>query len=70
MFNRKANRRAPFVLSPFSKNKNGTLPENSVMLKTIVTPEFGRAIGDEFKIKTVNTLTGFKFIVEKNHEYN
>lgn len=52
------------------KKKNGTLPENSVMLKTIVTSEFGRAIADDFKVKTVNTLTGFKFIAEKIHEYN
>lgn len=40
------------------------------MLKTIVPSEFGRAIADEFKIKTVNTLTGFKFIMGKFHEYN
>lgn len=52
------------------KKKNGTLPENSVMLKTIVTSEFGRAIADDFKLKTVNTLTGFKFIAKKIHNYN
>lgn len=47
------------------KKKNGTLPETSVILKTIVTSEFGRAIADDFKVKSLNTLTGFKFIAEK-----
>ncbi|MGF9856560.1 phospho-sugar mutase [Priestia endophytica] len=51
------------------KKQNGTLPVNSVMLKTIVTSEFGRAIAEHFNVQTVNTLTGFKFIAEKIAEY-
>lgn len=40
------------------------------MLKTIVTSELGSAIAEEFGVKTVNTLTGFKYIAEKIQEYN
>lgn len=47
----------------------GLLPNNGVMLKTIVTSEFGRAIADSFGVKTVDTLTGFKFIGEKIKQY-
>lgn len=52
------------------KQKKGDLENNSVMLKTIVTSELGSAIAEEFGVKTVNTLTGFKYIAEKIEEYN
>lgn len=45
------------------------VPENAVMIKTIVTSEFGRAIADAHHVKTLNTLTGFKFIGEKIREF-
>ncbi|MBO8157771.1 MAG: phospho-sugar mutase [Bacillaceae bacterium] len=45
------------------------LPDNGVMLKTIVTSEMGWAIADHFGVKTVDTLTGFKFIGEKIRQY-
>lgn len=48
----------------------GTLPENGVMLKSIVTSEMGRAIASEYGVQTVDTLTGFKYISEKIEEYN
>ncbi|MFP7412684.1 phospho-sugar mutase [Priestia filamentosa] len=51
------------------KKQHNILPANSVMLKTIVTSEFGRVIADHFNVQTVNTLTGFKFIAEKIAEY-
>ncbi|WP_417900999.1 phospho-sugar mutase [Bacillus sp. CSS-39] len=51
------------------KKKNGTLPENGVVLKTIVTSEIGKAIAASYNIDTVDTLTGFKFIGEKINEY-
>lgn len=47
------------------RKAQGTLPENGVVLKTIVTSEFGRAIAQSFGLETVDTLTGFKFIGEK-----
>jgi phosphoglucomutase len=51
------------------KKERGILPENGVVLKTIVTSEFGRAIAQSFGLDTVDTLTGFKFIGEKIKEY-
>jgi phosphoglucomutase len=39
------------------------------VLKTIVTSELGREIASSFGLKTVDTLTGFKFIGEKIKEY-
>jgi phosphoglucomutase len=51
------------------KKEKGILPENGVVLKTIVTSEFGRAIAKSFGMHTVDTLTGFKFIGEKIKEY-
>lgn len=51
------------------KKEKGILPENGVVLKTIVTSEFGRAIAHSFGLNTVDTLTGFKFIGEKIKEY-
>ncbi|MES9681413.1 phospho-sugar mutase [Gottfriedia acidiceleris] len=47
----------------------GTLPENGVVLKTIVTSEIGRVIAQSYGIDTIDTLTGFKFIGEKIKEY-
>lgn len=56
-----------YILS--QKQEKGTLPKNGVMLKTIVTSEFGRDIAASFGLETVDTLTGFKFIGEKIKEY-
>ncbi|MFJ7736025.1 phospho-sugar mutase [Lysinibacillus sp. NPDC097287] len=52
-----------------TKQANGTLPENGVLLKTIVTSELGTAIAEQFGVTTVDTLTGFKYIAEKIAEY-
>lgn len=51
------------------KKAKGLLPDNGVVIKTIVTSEIGRAIAASFGIPTIDTLTGFKFIGEKIHEY-
>ena len=51
------------------KKENGTLPENGVVLKTIVTSEIGRTIAKAYDLDTVDTLTGFKFIGEKIKQY-
>lgn len=56
-----------YILS--EKKKKGLLPENGVVLKTIVTSEIGRAIAEEYGLKTIDTLTGFKFIGEKIKEF-
>ncbi len=51
------------------KKRRATLPENGVVMKTIVTSEFGRAVAAKFGIPTIDTLTGFKFISEKIEEF-
>ncbi|MDQ6596300.1 phospho-sugar mutase [Bacillus salipaludis] len=51
------------------KKEKGTLPQNGVVLKTIVTSEIGRKIAESYQLKTIDVLTGFKFIAEKINEY-
>ena len=51
------------------KKEQNTLPENGIVIKTIVTSELGREIAKSFGIPTLDTLTGFKFIGEKIKEY-
>lgn len=48
-----------------SMRANGTLPEKSVMIKSIVTGDFGRAICEDYGIRVVEALTGFKNICGK-----
>lgn len=50
------------------KKAKGELPNNGRIFKTIVTSEFGRAVGDSYGVKTTDVLTGFKFIGEKLRE--
>ncbi|MEW9676340.1 phospho-sugar mutase [Lentibacillus sp. L22] len=40
------------------------------MIKTIVTTELGRAIASDHDVKTIDTLTGFKYIGEKIRQYD
>ena len=47
------------------KFKKDTLPENAAVVKTIVTSGLGAAIAEKYGVKTVQTLTGFKYIGEK-----
>ncbi|KXH86913.1 phospho-sugar mutase [Sporosarcina sp. HYO08] len=51
------------------KQKNGLLPRDGVVMKTIVTSELGRAIASDYGLETIDTLTGFKFIAEKIQEF-
>ncbi|SDZ30675.1 phospho-sugar mutase [Bacillus sp. 166amftsu] len=51
------------------KKEKGILPENGVVLKTIVTSELGRTIAKAYGLDTIDTLTGFKFIGEKIKQY-
>ncbi|WPK12460.1 phospho-sugar mutase [Lysinibacillus louembei] len=52
-----------------TKQQNDTLPNNGVMVKTIVTAELGAKIAESFGVVTENTLTGFKYIAEKIAHY-
>lgn len=49
---------------------NKVLLPNARVLKTIVTSELGQAIAASYGVKTINTLTGFKYIAEKIHEFD
>ncbi|WP_096439925.1 phospho-sugar mutase [Alteribacter populi] len=51
------------------KKETNNLPENGIVLKTIVTSEMGRRIAGEFGIETLDVLTGFKFIGEKIRQF-
>lgn len=53
-----------------AKKEKNALPENGVLLKTIVTSELGAVIAQQYGVETVNTLTGFKYIAEKIAEYD
>lgn len=45
------------------------IPNNSVVIKTIVTSELGAKIAKSYGVETISTLTGFKFIGEKIKEF-
>ena len=45
--------------------KHGKMPNDPVMIKTIVTMDMGEQIANNYGVKTVNVLTGFKFIGEQ-----
>ncbi|WP_062490264.1 phospho-sugar mutase [Paenibacillus sp. 32O-W] len=56
-----------YVLSQLKEQ--GRLPENGVVVKTIVTSEMGADIARHFGAEVDNTLTGFKYIGEKMTQY-
>lgn len=45
--------------------ENGTMPENPVFVKTIVTTDLAEQIAKHYGVETRNVLTGFKFIGEQ-----
>ncbi|MBC5635576.1 phospho-sugar mutase [Ornithinibacillus sp. BX22] len=49
---------------------NKVLLSNYRLLKTIVTSELGQAVAKSYGVKTINTLTGFKYISEKIHQFD
>lgn len=52
-----------------SLKKRGQLPDNGVVIKTIVTSEMGAAVAKHYGVETINTLTGFKYIGEKMSQF-
>ena len=46
------------------RQKHGKMPSNPVFVKTIVTMDLAEKIAAHYNVKTVNVLTGFKFIGE------
>lgn len=45
--------------------ENGTMPMDPVMVKTIVSIDMAERIASHYGVRTVNVLTGFKFIGEQ-----
>lgn len=45
--------------------KHGKMPADPVMIKTIVTMDLGERIAANYGVRTINVLTGFKFIGEQ-----
>lgn len=45
--------------------QNKSMPEDAVFVKTIVTTDMAERIADHYGVRTVNVLTGFKFIGEQ-----
>ncbi|MCF1684375.1 phospho-sugar mutase [Tetragenococcus halophilus] len=52
-----------------ARKKTNALPENAVILKSIVSSELATAIAQSYNVPMVNVLTGFKFIAEKIKEF-
>ena len=46
------------------RTKHGKMPKNPVFVKTVVTMDLAEKIASSYGVKTVNVLTGFKFIGE------
>ncbi|OOP72037.1 phospho-sugar mutase [Clostridium beijerinckii] len=56
-----------YILS--SMKETNKLPQNGVVIKTIVTTEGARSIAEDFDIEIMDVLTGFKYIGEKIREF-
>jgi phosphoglucomutase len=52
-----------------SKKRNGTLPPNALVIKTIVTTEQQHDIATYYGASCEDTLTGFKWICERIEQY-
>lgn len=57
-----------YILS--QKAAKGTLPENGIVFKTIVTSELGQRVAENYSVRCEDVLTGFKFIGEKIENYH
>ncbi len=56
-----------YILS--SLKETNKLPQNGVVIKTIVTTEAARKISEDFDVELMDVLTGFKYIGEKIREF-
>ncbi|SHH64417.1 phosphoglucomutase [Sporobacter termitidis DSM 10068] len=51
-----------------AKTRAGTMPQNPVALKTIVTTEMARRVAEYNGVRCIDTFTGFKFMAERKNE--
>lgn len=62
-----------YILS--RKKESGTLPDNGAVVTTIVSGKMAKPITEEYGVKRIETLTGFKYIgeqirlFERDHSY-
>ena len=54
-----------YILS--QKKERGELPANAAAVTTIVSTEMARAIAEDYGVKLIKVLTGFKYIAEQIH---
>ncbi len=47
------------------KTKHKKLPNNPILIKTIVSTNMAKRIADKYNVKTINVLTGYKYIGEQ-----
>lgn len=47
----------------------GTLPDNAVTVKSIVSSELSVKVAASYGVPTINVLTGFKWIADQIHQY-
>lgn len=47
------------------RKQMGTMPDNPVCIKTIVTTDLAERVASSYGVKTLNVLTGFKYIGEE-----
>lgn len=52
-----------------SKEKANTLSSDLIMINTVVTSDFGEKIAERYGVKTLKTLTGFKYIADTIRKY-
>lgn len=53
-----------------SKVEKGTLPEKPMIVKSVVTGDMGKVVGEKYGVTTFESLTGFKNICGKEMEMN
>lgn len=56
-----------YILNSLKETKK--LPKDGVVIKTIVTTELARRVSEDYGVKLIDVLTGFKYIGEKIKEY-
>lgn len=57
-----------YILS--SRHRDNTIPKNAAIVKSIVTGDLSKAIAENYKVATIEALTGFKNICGKANEFD
>lgn len=56
-----------YILS--QRQEKNDIPDDGVIVKSIVTGNLSKAIAKKYNVETIETLTGFKYICNKANEY-